>query len=507
MKNNKKLLMICIAAAVVLVGVMLLLIFLPKGGEGGSNGEATVDEGAKVEIVTDSNGVLQAQIATKPNGEIDVADIEKSYGKLMEHVPADIIRVHVENDHGTLDVAAHTPEGEATEYKLLGYEGFDLQAGIPDEIANAASSISFTKIASQHPDNIKEYGLDKPRSVVEVTYTDNTTSRIYVGDDAPQGVGTYVRFGSGEEVYLVPTDAVAPFDYDVTKLISLAVNDSATDVEKGQASSIRIKGEAIDGELELVPNKGGKASASYILAKPSGGYANESESSLIEGAIRGLYADSVVYVKPSEDQLEKVGLLKPHTELEADYPDLKVSLVSSKPSGGKVYFMEKDGDVVYEISSDKLPWAETSYEKLVSEYVLNAKLDALSALSVSVDGKTYDFELESHDETTTDDEGNESTTTVTTVKYDGKEIETDKFTEFYNELAKIERADIESGDTSGSAAISAKFTYYSDGESDSVGYYKSDSSRYAVELNGDKAGHAYGAGVVRAIEALKGLVN
>ena len=356
-------------------------------------------------------------------------------------------------------------------------------------------------------EDLAEYGLDKPRSVVEVTYTDNTTSRIYVGDDAPQGAGTYVRFGSGEEVYLVPTDAVAPFDYDVTKLISLAVNDSATDVEKGQASSIRIKGEAIDGELELVPNKGGKASASYILAKPSGGYANESESSLIEGAIRGLYADSVVYVKPSEDQLEKVGLLKPHTELEADYPDLKVSLVSSKPSGGKVYFMEKDGDVVYEISSDKLPWAETSYEKLVSEYVLNAKLDALSALSVSVDGKTYDFELESHDETTTDDEGNESTTTVTTVKYDGKEIETDKFTEFYNELAKIERADIESGDTSGSAAISAKFTYYSDGESDSVGYYKSDSSRYAVELNGDKAGHAYGAGVVRAIEALKGLVN
>lgn len=506
MKKNKKLLIISLAAAVVLVGVMLLLIFLPKSGEGGSDGSSTADEGAKIEIVTDAEGVLQAEVATKPGGELDVADVNNSYGTLMDHVPADILRVHIENTSGTLDVSAHTPDGEATEYKLLGYDGFDLQTGVPDEIANAASTIAFTKIVSQHPENIKDYGLDEPRSFVEVTYTDNTFSRIYVGADAPQGAGTYVRFGSGEEVYLVATTAVAPFDYDVTKLISLSVNESAEDVDKNQASSIRLSGEAFDREIELVPNKGGKSSSSYILAKPSGGYANESESSLIEGAIRGLYADSVAYVKPTQDQLEKVGLLKPYAQLDADYPDLKVSLVSSKPAGGNVYFMETDGEVVYEIGADRLPWADTSYEKLVSEYVLNAKMSALSALSVTADGETYDFELDSHDETTTDDEGNETTTTVTTVKYKGEEIDTDKFTEFYNELANIERADIEKGDTSGSAAISAKFTYYSDGESDTVSYYKSDSSRYSVELNGDGAGHAYGAGVVRAIEAIKNLI-
>ena len=61
----------------------------------------------------------------------------------------------------------------------------------------------------------------------------------------------------------------------------------------------------------LVPNNDSKNSASYKITKPNEGYASESESSLVEGAIRGLYAESVKMVNPSSSQLSELGLSNP----------------------------------------------------------------------------------------------------------------------------------------------------------------------------------------------------
>ena len=131
--KKKKTLIIVIIAAAVLVGVMLLLIFLPKGSGSDSS---TVDEGVAMKTVTDKDGMHQAVVETEPNGEIK----NNSYGTLIKNIPADIKTIHVENKKGTLDVISNTPKGEATVYKLKGYEDFALQSGIPDKIANAAAT-------------------------------------------------------------------------------------------------------------------------------------------------------------------------------------------------------------------------------------------------------------------------------------------------------------------------------------------------------------------------------
>lgn len=68
---------------------------------------------------------------------------------------------------------------------------------------------------------LADYGLDKPRDTVTVTYTDKTKAIIYVGDDAPQNAGTYIKFGSNDTVYLVAKDSVSAFDYGLTDLIVL----------------------------------------------------------------------------------------------------------------------------------------------------------------------------------------------------------------------------------------------------------------------------------------------
>lgn len=87
-----------------------------------------------------------------------------------------------------MDIKSYTPTDKngktsATQYTIVGYEDFDLQGGIADNIANNAASIDFTKVMTLDGSKLADYGLDKPRDTVTVTYTDKTKAIIYVGDD------------------------------------------------------------------------------------------------------------------------------------------------------------------------------------------------------------------------------------------------------------------------------------------------------------------------------------
>lgn len=506
MKTNKKILIIVSVAAVLLVGLMLLLIFMPFGD---NSSTATYDEGVDMSLSTDENGVHQAVIGTNKNGEIE----NNSYGTLLAYVPADIKEIHLENAKGTLDITSYTPtnengETEATVYTIVGYEDYEQQAGIADLIANAAAALDFSKVITLDKEKSSDYGFDAPRATVTVTFTDGTKAVIYVGDDAPQAAGTYIMFGDGDPVYLVTTDAVSAFDYGLTDLMSLAINDSPSDTNNNQASSIIISGTNFPQTIELAPNEGNKVSASYVMNKPVQCYANESESSLVEGAIRGLYATSVAMVNPSSAQLSELGLSTPYAQLKATYPDETIELIASKPDGeGNVYIMEKGGNVVYTMASANLPWVITSYEALVNEYVLYPKMVALSNVSINNGAKTYDFKLSSKEVTTTDDEGSETTSTTTTVKCGDKELDLANFSSFYQNLVLVELADTDTENVSGTPVFSVSYTYSDDNSTDTVKYYETSNNRYVAEVNGRVVGHAHKAGVNKLINEVAELAE
>ena len=495
--NKKTGVIIAAGIAAALTAVVLILIFAPKGGSDKSDAttkSAAIDDGVEMTVSTDSKGVHQAEVATDSEGKID----NNSYGTLINYVPADITNIHIENKKGTLDVVSKTPEGEATIYTIKGYEDFDLQAGNPDLIASAASKLDFSEVASLDKAKSGDFGFDDPRSTVTVTYTDGTKSVIIVGNDAPQAAGTYVKFGSGDTVYVIDTETASAFDFGVTDLISLTINDSADDTDNNQASEINISGSGFDKEITLVPNENENYSASYLLTQPVKRVANESESSKITGGIRGLYADSVDMVNPSDSQLSEMGLSTPYAHIKAVYPDTTVDLISSQPdSDGKIHLMVSGRNVVYTLSASKAAWCQTSYEKLCYEYVLFPKMTQLTSVTVTTDGKTYEFTLDTRESVSTDNEGSETTSTVTVVKYNGEEIQLGNFTAFYDLISLIGLADAKTDGGSGSETLSIKYTY-SDTSSDTVSFIDAGGDLYVAELNGEIAGHSYKADVTRA---------
>lgn len=499
MKNNKKMLVIVLIAAVLLVGLMFFLIFFPDGE---SSSENEVDNGVSMSVSTDDNAVHQAKINTDKDGNI----INNSYGTLMEYTSSDISKIYIENSSGTMEINSNTPkdsngEADTIEYKIVGYEDFDLQAGRPDDVASDAASIYFSKVITLDKSKSRDYGFDKPQATVTVTYTDKTKAIIIVGDDAPQETGTYIKFGSGDTIYLVETDAVDTFKFSLTDMISLTINSAASDEDNSQASSITLSGSNFTDTIEMIPNTSSNNSASYIIKKPSEGYASESESSSVDGAIRGLYAASVKTVNPSSKQLDSLGLSKPYAGVKAVYPDITVDLISSKPdSEGNVNIMERDGKVVYVMACENLPWITTSYDKLISEYVLNPEMTALSSMSVNNGKKTYEFKLSSKTTTTTDDSGNETTSTNTTVKYGKNEIDESYFSIFFRNATFIKRADFSDDSVSGSPLLTVEYTYSSDNSSDTVSFYATSGSRYLATVNGKTVGHVYKSNITKLID-------
>lgn len=501
MKNNKKnkiILLSCTIAALVLVGVMLLLIFLPDSNS--SNGSATYDEGTPLTVEVDEDGMHQAKVITDSKGELD----NNSYGTLVEYDTNKVIKVNLENSKGTMEITSYTPvnddgETDTTVYTITGYEDFELQSGMADEIANDCAQVDFTKVISVDGSNSSEYGFDSPAAKVQITYEDNTTALLTVGDAAPQETGTYVKFGTSDTIYLVANDDVAAFYYGLTDMFSLTINDSADTSDNSIASSITLGGSRLEKEITFEPNSDDNISSNYVITSPEKAYASETVASNIEGDIRGLYAESVVMVSPSDEQLKTLGLATPYATVKGVYPDATVEVLASKPdSDGYVNLMLKGGDVIYRIASDNVTWVQYTYEELLSEYMIAPNMIALSAMSVNDGSNTYDYKLSSTTQTTTDDDGEETTTTTTTVKCGNTEIEIGYFTTYFQNISLIKRADGDIESYSGNPVFSVTFTYESGG-SDTVSYYNTGGNRYLAVVNGKSVGHVYKTGLNKII--------
>jgi hypothetical protein len=499
-KNKKnssgKLLIVFVVIAVVLAGILCLLIFMPKG-----DNESELNGTASVSSKLDKDNVWQAEVE-KEGGNVKV----NGSGTLMELVPADIKQIEVKNEKSNYKITAETPtvtldetdpetgekkEGtDSTVYTLVGYEDFELQPGVADEIAGKCASLAFTSVSSADAgSNLSDFGMDKPRGTITVTYTDKTKAVIIVGKDAPQNLGTYVMFGSGKAVFLCDKEDIENLLYGINDLISLTINNAAASTEDSELKSLTLSGSAFPESVTLEPNNYTECiPESYVISSPAAGFADETVSSNITGGLRGLYAESVESVNPSQSTLKKLGLSPAYAKAEAEYPDVDISLIASKPdSSGSCYLMEDGGKVVYKLKKESVSWVSASLDSLKTGNVLDPALSALTGMSVRVGSKTYDFEIKTTETKTTDDEGEESTTTETVTSYNGKELEQGNFEIFFRNASLLTLRSKNAKQPGGSPELTITYTYGDKRGADTVEFYKSGSDYVAV-VNGTARG-------------------
>ena len=494
--KHKPVIILIVAIAAVAI-LAILLIVLRSNAHKNTTEETSVAELS----LSVKDGVHEAQIALDDNGNI----AQNGSGSLLDYVPAQIKQIDVENKDGSFRVTAETPSGEATVYKLVGFEKYSLKMGVADEIAKQSSVIEFNRIIKVNA-NLADFGLEEPRATAKVTYTDDTTSIIRIGKEAAGEAGTYVAFGTSNDVYLLNNSDVKGFLYSVNQFIDLNITDKMENSENSVLSKATISGTRYDDAIVLVPNKDEAIEAGYRMTAPIEMPANAIEANDVAGNIRGLYAESVVCVNPSEDQLSSYGVGKPYAQIDASYPDTDITLKCSAPKDdGIVYVFNPDKNVIYTIQIAAVCWAKTSVELLMPENPMNAKLRYIDEISFSAGNTDFTLNVKTTIEETTDDSGNEQENAASTASYNGKELNTDDFNVFYQNVTMIKNigaADFDGKDK----VMSVTFRYTTDRSDDTLTVYSGDSSKYVLTYNGKTIGTVSKTYINSLIEGAENLI-
>lgn len=496
-----------IIAVLLIAGTVILLQLLPE-----PELETPETTDAEIELTVDKNGEHQASLVLDEKGELE----NNGYGTLIEYTPSDIKQIDIENESGTYTITAHTPietdeeTGEetsgATVYTLVGFEDLQLQSGSADTIADDVASISFTSVADPTGKKSDDFGFKKPRSVVKTTFNDDTTSTIIVGDDAPSELGTYVMFGDSKAVYIVDSEEADGLLFSVLDLMTLTVNDSATDTNNAEFESLTLSGSAFADDIELRPNDDKAIDSSYVMISPEKMFVSEVEAANISGGIRGLYADEAVCINPSSSQLAEYGLSSPYAAVTAIYPDTTVHLKASKPSDDSVYLIA-DSNIVYKIALSSVAWVQTSFEKLVPDIVIDPNFESLSKIVVKDDSGSYNFDVVTTTDTVDTTEGTTEEVTVTTAKYKDKKLDSDNFSVFYQNIGNIQNAGTTDATPSGKPALTIELSYSTGRATDVIDIYATSNSKYIAALNNQVQCLVYKSYCTKFSQSVQDLIN
>lgn len=485
-KKRRNILILAVSAGVIalLIGLIIFLNHTPKPAEEENLYTeawtiATVDEAGmhSVEVPTDSNG------QPRQNGS----------GTLIDYTPSNISAIRVQNASGAFTIHAATENGQATVYRLEGYEGLPLQTGKPDDVANDAADLHFATIASTDR-ALSEFGLQEPRATVTVTYTDGTSAVVRVGDEAAAQAGTYISFGSANNVYLVNSDAVDSFFYKPVDFISREITAGATSADEAAFRRITLTGSHYPQKIVLEPNDDSAINYQYRIMQPFAGFADAVMSADIAGCVRDLFAEEVVAVNVTAADaatfLAPYGLGKEaYADVVAEYPDVTLHLRASAPDGeGNVYLVNA-GDpvtgnrVVYRIQIGALGWASASVDRLAADTVLSVSRTAVDSLTLTAGDKTVDIDVDTRTQDVTTSDGTVEQITTTEAYYNDKLLDDESFTILLQNLTGMKNA----GKTDAAASdklLEIRYTYTTGRAADTVTVYQSSGKSCPVALNG-----------------------
>ncbi len=253
-------------------------------------------------------------------------------------------------------------------YVLKEDESFPLDMSAVDFMTNAAAKLVFDRRINPEGNELDEFGLVSPRSVIEVSYADGARLTLKIGSFNPYADAYYCSVGDGF-VYLAGGDFAEAFEYTYSDLL---LDEYAEAPQYGFSSLTEIIVTSGEKKISFTLN-GEDGEGVWVKDGEEGDFYQE--ALLIYNELFGFYAeDWVSYNIRAEEQFALYGLepaeirvLFKHTELEEI--SVNGSLVMreteketafligsavSCDSSEKRYFSYGGGSVVYVISESDL---------------------------------------------------------------------------------------------------------------------------------------------------------
>ncbi|MBR7093081.1 MAG: DUF4340 domain-containing protein [Clostridia bacterium] len=316
------------------------------------------------------------------------------------------------------------------------------------------------------------YGFgEETGTAVRVTYYDGTVYAFELGIESPGESGRYFRPAGEDRVYLVSTYLGTTVDTDPLAYISPTLITAPSVNSDDTAGSAVLRSMELTGNVrtqpvyfrQVIPEDGDALQhTGYVITTPRLCGMNDSLVQDIASKL-SLTAAAVVYPHPTQEQIRECGLNEPHSVAQYDLAVSSTRAVSEDDpdqtetyyyniqphtvrlgktdAGGNYYALVDDLDMIVTLMPSAVPWAEETYDTLVDPLLFMQMITDIQTISLTINGRTYDFQL-------THDPDQDDRDLKMTVTCDGKTYSTPDMRILYQVLMNIRR----SGPAAGPAA-------------------------------------------------------
>ena len=440
--------LILTSAGTVLVAVILLVVMLlnkqaPTTEDGGTTPSDTIVETPKITLL---NKAGDSETEGTPMKQIDIQNEDGNYTIRYD----DTTRL----------------------YHIVGYEDIHLDTELLLTLRTHAETIEAIE-QIKDASNLAAFGLDKPQATATITYTDDSTARLFLGNTTPSESGYYGQLEGTEGVYIFEADTVSLFRFRSTAFVHTALSAPPSVKADDKNGKALLKEVTFSGTAHPVPlvmrrsyyNDSEELTYfSYIITAPYTRCTTDAVSNAM-GQVQAIMADQALVLHPTEADKEKMGFNNPlidikltmavetEEESEADSAPTTGSTVADKNETPKIYYnsvdyhitvgsVDENGnyltmvdgiDVIFLVSKESYGFFfDRTYQNSVNDFLFFKSIEDLSSLSVKLNGNSYTFDLTHYPEKEEPDD-------KLKVTMDSKVYSTEDFRELYQLLMGLKR--------------------------------------------------------------------
>lgn len=442
MKKQTAALVVSLLIVLALTGVMVFLLFRFQSGEGKQEPESSVENREEVLLSLSSEQINTVTI-TNPDDRFTL--VNQGSGFVME---------------GLEEIAV-------SKLNISNLMSFFQELAAERELADLTDETA--KTVGDSKEMLAQYGLDEPEITVELVTTDGQEKTLMLGSRALDNNSVYLLYE--QKVYLIDDgilDSVQRTRYSfldntITEIepeyeqasivLSGAVRPSPITLEVKTVTEEQSKPDEESSENSVAASR----HKEYTLTTPLIQTISESSASQVTEGLFSLYANAIVAVEPTPEEMVSFGLDEPYSVVSIRFDGAEgFTLKTSAPSQNNYVYLMRDGSpLVYLVSASRLSWLSIQTEQLTQSIYQSVKAEALSEFRVTAASVSYDFVVNK-------EEGE------LRVQCNGQEVSAELFEKLYQTVTAIPPVRMTSKQPELSAALTMSISYQDEQRSDDV---------------------------------------
>lgn len=328
-------------------------------------------------------------------------ETEKKEVQLFEYSANDIEKVEIDNRKYKENIIITPVKGDNDlKWNIEGQQLSDVnQQQVGNVIMFARQMVAYYQFDKADND-LSQYGLGEPTSVVTVTYGNGKVNVIAVGDKYGASEGTYILLNDDDKVYVVSDYVRNYFNYRYSDMLSLP---NLANTSAGCQSLYLFNGLEVVTHLAYIPGEFSGTEEWYVLSPTVSQTSSDAVDTLFQN-ISNLSLSTFVELECEDNT--KYGLDKPRFELQsynASGELLNQLVVGNLVDGtDDTYYCQLIDDdnkdirtsAVYTIKADQLSLVNVDASAVANVYLASINVYWLRSGKFTVNGKDYTLKID-----------------------------------------------------------------------------------------------------------------